>query len=127
MVCSAHSIELHQAQRFTFAQLRGEKLKQAVIGIVTHRSLHEYRINIACRLWWWRWACGSLISLHLLLWILLKILFGREVIATFLFTVASADVFGEVYLFLGIDISRKTSFVFALRAGVSGGSAFVWF
>ena len=24
----AHSIELHQAQRFTFAQLRGEKLKQ---------------------------------------------------------------------------------------------------
>ncbi len=59
--------------------------------------------------------------------VLLKIFFGREVIAAFLLTVAASHVFGKSDYVFRIDVSGKTSVVVALRAGVPGNNSFVWF
>jgi hypothetical protein len=58
---------------------------------------------------------------------LLKIVFGREVIAAFLFTITPSHVFRESDHVFRINVSGKTSVVVALRAGVPGSNSFVWF
>lgn len=47
----------------------------------------------------------------MVLWIALKIFLWREVVATALLMVTSADIIRKRELFLGVDVSRETAFL----------------
>jgi hypothetical protein len=57
--------------------------------------------------------------LRLVLWIALKIFLWREVVATALLMVTSADIIRERNLFLGVDISGEAPFLVTGRASVA--------